>query len=263
MEDNFFLKYTSKGEGKPLLLVHGFGEDRNMWEAQIEYFSKKYWVIAPDLGGFGESANLLPSEVSVETLSEQIYALLYHLKVEKFVYVGHSLGSYIGLALAEVHPEIFQGLCLFNSTALADSEERKKVRKHTIDFIEKNGLEKYADSFVHTLFHKPERAFLKESIEKTKNTLKNTPQKTIIEVIKAMHDRINRTHILVKADYPILYIIGREDITVSMKDYAQQILIPKEVNVQVLPEIGHMAMFEAPQKTLAILEAFMTQVWID
>ena len=56
--NNSRLSYYTYGNGKPLLLMHGFAEDHSIWKHQIDHLSKKYFVIAPDLFGVGNSEYL-------------------------------------------------------------------------------------------------------------------------------------------------------------------------------------------------------------
>ena len=52
---NNIVSYYDKGEGEIVILLHGFGEDKSIWENQIFYLQNKYRVIAPDLPGVGKS----------------------------------------------------------------------------------------------------------------------------------------------------------------------------------------------------------------
>lgn len=89
-----------KGEGKPLVFLHGFMACKETFSAQIEFFSKRYTVIAPDLTGFGENA-FMPHPYSLTDYVNEFYAL-----AEKFggrvSVIAHSFGCRIALkALTE------------------------------------------------------------------------------------------------------------------------------------------------------------------
>ncbi|MEM9980897.1 MAG: alpha/beta fold hydrolase [Bacteroidota bacterium] len=147
------LSYTTTGKGAPVILIHGFCESKAIWESFVPTLAEKHQVIALDLGGFGESANLLPTPVTIEALASQVYDLLQSLAIQQATFVAHSLGGYVSLALAEKHPSLFAGLCLFHSTALADTEEKKATRNKVIAFVQKVGVAKYMQSFVASLFY--------------------------------------------------------------------------------------------------------------
>jgi pimeloyl-ACP methyl ester carboxylesterase len=249
------LNYIQEGSGLDVVLVHGFGESKEMWHQFIPTLSDYFRVTALDLGGFGESKDLLPAEVSIKALAEQVEKLIQSLGIKKFAWVGHSLGGYVGLEYAHQYPEKLWALSLFHSTALPDSEEKKKIRENIIDFIEKNGVAPFVENFVPPLFY--ENGNLKEEIEFVKSIAHKVSVSTFVEVTKAMRDRANHLDTLDQSKFPVQFIIGRQDNAVAFKDYATQIILPKNVDIQILDETGHMGMFERPAFTQKILLHFL------
>src|SRR5437867_4193770 len=84
------LAHTDHGSSSPVVLVHAFPLSRRMWNAQVESWSQKHRVIAPDLPGFGESPS--PSEFTMESCGQEVRSLLSTLGVrEKVVLVGLSM----------------------------------------------------------------------------------------------------------------------------------------------------------------------------
>ncbi len=251
------LAYTQLGEGKDLLLVHGFGESRQMWKDFMPTLAQYFKVTALDLGGFGESKNLLPQPCTLEQLADQVDTLLIHLKIEKFAWVGHSLGGYVGLAYMEKYAHKLSALSLFHSTTLADTEEKKKVRENVINFIEKNDVAPFIENFVAPLFFEPRHQELASSIDFIKKIALDTPKATLIEVMLAMRNRPDRSKLLATAHFPIQFITGRQDNAVPFESYAAQIMLPKNVDVQILDQTGHMGMFERPELTKQVLISFL------
>ena len=131
------INYHISGSGPALVLLHGFLENIFMWNDVESYFSKSHSVICIDLLGHGGSGCL--SDVhSMEIQAQMIASLLKSLNINSATFVGHSMGGYIALALAEQHPDFFEGLCLLNSTFEADSEERKLARAQSVALASKN-----------------------------------------------------------------------------------------------------------------------------
>ena len=106
--------YEERGEGEPLLLLHGLGSNGRSWEYQIEAFAKEYRVIVPDVRGHGRSAKP-PGPYSVSQFSNDIFALLDHLQIDRFHLVGLSMGGMIGFQMAVEQPEQFKSLTIVNS----------------------------------------------------------------------------------------------------------------------------------------------------
>jgi pimeloyl-ACP methyl ester carboxylesterase len=251
-----FLAYNVAGEGKPLVLVHGFCESHQIWQNILPALTEKYLVIAVDLGGFGGSADLLPHPTTTESLAEQIKDLLWHLGIDQAVWIGHSLGGYVSLAFAEKYPAQVKGLGLIHSTALPDSEDKKKVRQKVIDFVEKNGVKPFIDDFVEPLFYYKRHPELQASIHTVQQIAVQTPLKTVVEVTKAMRDRPDRTHVLTQAKYPVLLAIGREDGAVPFETYIPQLTLASDTLVHIWDETAHMGMYERPEETRKLLRYF-------
>lgn len=116
--------YREAGEGRPLVLLHGFGEDGTVWQHQFNAFPK-YRLLVPDLPGSGQSE--LQDAMGIDDLAKYIDHWLKAIGIEKAVLIGHSMGGYIALSFAEQFPQKLSGLGLFHSTTYADSEEKKKT----------------------------------------------------------------------------------------------------------------------------------------
>lgn len=253
---NHFLAHYVAGEGQPLVLVHGFCESSQIWQNILPALTDKYKVIGVDLGGFGGSDDLLPHPTTIDVLASQIKDLLWHLGIDQAVWIGHSLGGYISLAFAEKYPALVKGLGLIHSTALPDSEEKKKVRQNVIDFVEKNGVQPFIDNFVEPLFYSKRHPALQGSIHAVQAIASQTPLKTVVEVTKAMRDRPDRTHVLREATYPVLLAIGREDNAVPFETYISQLTLAADTLVHIWAETAHMGMYERPEETRKLLRYF-------
>ena len=94
------LHFFEKGQGHPLLFLHGFCESGEMWRYFADSLSTQYRVICPDLPGFGDSAHS-HSIQSLDEVAEQLEGWLAELQVQNPIVLGHSLGGYVALALLE------------------------------------------------------------------------------------------------------------------------------------------------------------------
>jgi pimeloyl-ACP methyl ester carboxylesterase len=255
MKDLF---YTDQGQGLPVVLLHGFCETHEIWHAFEDKLSYQFRVLNVDLPGFGKSE--LPQEnFTLETIAEKIQDLLKSLEIEECVMIGHSLGGYVTLAFAEAYPQMLQGFGLFNSTAFADTEEKKKVRNRTIEFVEKHGVENFIQSFVPDLFYRKRREALSEQIEEAIRICKQTPLKSLTAYTLAMRDRKERIHVLKNFNRPILFVAGDEDGAVPLEKTKEQCFLPKNHDVHILAQTGHMGMFEREEDSLRIVENFLKE----
>lgn len=108
------IRYTVAGEGKPLLLIHGFGASIGHWKKNIPVLAEAgYQVFALDLLGFGGS-DKAPLDYTLELWQEQIKDFWSEHINEPTVFVGNSIGALLALMLVTNHPEISAGGVLIN-----------------------------------------------------------------------------------------------------------------------------------------------------
>src|SRR5690606_2035738 len=132
--------YRKEGEGNPVMLVHGFGEDGTIWKHQVEKLKNHFLLIIPDLPGSGKS-ELLDGDCTIEDYAEVIRTiadteLLSNDQYQTFSLIGHSMGGYISLAFAKKYSHLLNSFGLFHSSAFADNGEKISAREKVIDFIE-------------------------------------------------------------------------------------------------------------------------------
>ena len=139
-----------KERAEPLFCYMVFLASNQLWEAQFEDLSKRYRVIAPDLPGHGSSDSLGYLH-AMELLAEAVDALIRHLGLRKVVLIGHSLGGYVSLAFAEKYTDKLKGLILINTTASADSSQRKASRDQLIKMLPKK-FDMVINSLVESFF---------------------------------------------------------------------------------------------------------------
>jgi pimeloyl-ACP methyl ester carboxylesterase len=99
------LAYRLQGKGETILFIHGFCENKDLWQAFEQKLSAGYQTLSLDLPGFGESTDNRNYE-SIDAMAREIRKLLGDLQIERCVVSGHSLGGYVALALADLFPEL-------------------------------------------------------------------------------------------------------------------------------------------------------------
>jgi pimeloyl-ACP methyl ester carboxylesterase len=178
------ITYHIYGSGKPVFLVHGFGEDGTVWNNQVDSLKSKFKLIVPDLPGSGNSE--IVDDMSVEGMAEVIHAIIHEEDLDKATILGHSMGGYITLALAEKYGNHVDGFGLIHSTAFADSEEKKATRRKGIEFILKNGAFEFLKTATPNLFSEEfkdkQPSFIGEYISRLDNFLPGA----LVKYYKAM-----------------------------------------------------------------------------
>lgn len=239
------VSYLVEGNGFPVLLLHGFGENSSIWKQQVAFLKNKYLVIVPDLPGSGNSA-FNANISSIDDFADCINAIMKHEKLYKCVMLGHSMGGYITLSFAEKFPEKLQAFGLVHSTAFADSEEKKNIRLKAIAAIEEYGAFSFLKSTTPNLFgqifKRENAAAIELLIEEGKQFLGNT----LKQYYAAMMNRTDKTSVLEKSEMPVLFVAGTEDVAAPLNDVLKQVHLPKIAYIHILENVGHMGMMEAP-----------------
>jgi pimeloyl-ACP methyl ester carboxylesterase len=252
--------FTDAGSGDALVFLHGFAESKQLWTDFKKPLQQKFRTIALDLPGFGNNTAEV-ADYSMDAMADYVKQQLDKLGIKKCILIGHSMGGYVSMAFAEKYSAMLNGLCLFHSSALPDTDEKKDNRNKTIEFVEKHGVEKFMQSFVEPLFFAENREKLRSKIDLMKKIGTATPKESVVGGLAAMRDRPDRTEVLKKANYPVLFIFGKEDGAVPMDKALEQCHLPDNSMVYFLGQTGHMGMFERTYETRKTIEKFTETIY--
>ena len=201
--------YNDQGQGKVVVLLHGFLETSVMWENLTSDMKCNYRVIAIDLLGHGQTG-CLGYIHTMEMMAEAVIAVLNHLKIEKACFIGHSMGGYVGLAISEAFPDRVAGICLLNSTPFADSPERKINRDRAIKAVKYNHKNFIRMSIIN-LFSPENRLRFIEEIEFIKLEAMKLPLQGIIAALEGMKIRKDRSLLLKQMIAHKIVFLGEKD----------------------------------------------------
>ena len=115
-----------------VVLIHGLGLNRRIWDAYRGRLAQRYQVLDYDLFGHGESAPP-PSKPSLSLFSEQLLGLLDELGIERCAAIGFSLGGMINRRLAMDHPQRVSALAILNSPHERDPEAQRRAEQQALD----------------------------------------------------------------------------------------------------------------------------------
>ena len=242
---NTSISYTDQGKGTAVVLLHGFLENKKMWNAFIPEWSKKFRIITIDLLGHGET-ECMGYVHSMENNADVVHEVLSELRLRKAILVGHSMGGYVALAFAELYPDVVKGLVLLNSTSRADSDERKTNRDRAIKAV-KQSFQNFISLSISNLFSEENRERLSEAIDNVKQEALKTPLQGIVASLEGMKIRADREVLLHLTPYPKVLVLGEKDPVLNYEETKEQI---EDTQVKLLSfHDGHMSHIEN-QETL-------------
>jgi pimeloyl-ACP methyl ester carboxylesterase len=251
--------YTVSGEGKAVILVHGFGEDGTIFRQQNAFLQQYAKVIIPDLPGSGLSP-LNSLLVSIDDYADCIYALIQHENITGCIMLGHSMGGYITLSFAEKYDSSLTAFGFIHSTAFADSEEKKANRQKGIEFIETHGAYSFLKTSIPNLFSPISKEAFPDEIASLIEQGRHFTGEALQQYYRAMINRADKTQLLKNTPLPVLFIIGKDDVAAPLKDVEQQMHLPACSYIHILENVGHMSMLEAPDILNALLLQFIKTV---
>ena len=213
--------FETYGQGNPIVLLHGFLENSSMWQPFMQPLSKNNQVITIDLLGHGKTG-CLGYIHSMELMAEIVEVVLNSLKITKTTLIGHSMGGYVALAFAEKHPDKLHGLCLMNSTAHADTPEKKINRDRAIEAVKQNH-KTFIRIAINNLFRPKNRTLFATEIKAVINAALQTPLQGIIAALEGMKIRNDRTPILNEKAFKIMMIASKKDPVLDYNMLVEQI----------------------------------------
>jgi pimeloyl-ACP methyl ester carboxylesterase len=249
---NTQISYSDTGKGTAVVLLHGFLENKTMWDVYVSELSKKNRIITIDLLGHGQTESLGYIQ-TMEENADVVHEVLSKLRIRKAVLVGHSMGGYVALAFAELYPEKMKGLVLLNSTSKEDSSERKKNRDRAIKAVKKD-YETFIRLSIANLFSEENREILIKEIEEVKIQALKTPLQGIVASLEGMKIRKDREFLLHTTTFPKLLILGKKDPVLNYDENLEQIK-NTDVVLVTFPD-GHMSSIENQAELLTVLIDF-------
>lgn len=232
------LDYEVLGQtGQPIVLIHGFGLDRNIWRDVASRYLANHRVILPDVRGHGES-EAPKGAYSMTLLAKDIKHLLEFLGVSKAIICGHSMGGYIALAFAENFPERLAGLGLITTRAKSDSEDGRAGRYEMVQKVKEKGSMALAQSLA------PQLSQDEAIISRAHDMIAQTAPDGIIGALKGMAERPDRRDLLPKIQVPALVVAGEADQIIDLQDAEEMAKALPRGEFLPIKGAGHMPMLE-------------------
>ena len=231
-----------------LVFLHGFGEDARMWDDFVPHFSWPHTYSCPNYADWTDC----------DSMAAYARKIVYELpKDSSLILIGHSMGGYIALAIAELFPARVARVVLLHSTPSADSEEKKNTRDKTKAFLQSHGVRSFLGPFVSNLFA-PE--FVKTNpnlMRELSSRYADLPAEALMAATEAMKKRSDSWDFLGKTGIPFLFILGDQDALIPHDSILRGLEGKGQHKCVILPSVGHQGTYESPNACFEAMAAFL------
>lgn len=241
------------GKGAPVVLIHGFLEERSMWNKFIPVLEKNHRVVRMDLFGHGETP--LHSKIgSIEEMADSIVEIMNKLEIDAVSLIGHSMGGYISMALLAQIPDKIQRILLLNSTPKPDNAKRLEERNQVIKIVRKHKTV-FVKTAVSNLFAEESKEKFSSAVQERIEAALQMKVDSIISAVEAMKNRVDRERVLHNFSGRKWIVGGEDDALISITSLQEV----QENTGAKLFELsgGHMSYIEQEEKVRSIFQDFL------
>ena len=244
--DGIELHYTVEGEGKPVILLHGWGCDRSIWVATRRLLEPYFKVISVDFAGFGKSAE--PNSVwGVEEYTRSIEALVRELGIESPTLIGHSFGGRVSILYASRNKT--------HRIVLTDAAGVKPRR--TMRYYYKVYTYKAMKRLLPLLIGNKKAQMLLEQRRTASASSDYNRATPMMRAILSKCVNEDLCHVMPRIEAPTLLFWGDRDTATPIGDaHKMERRIPN-TGLVVAEGAGHFAMIEQPELWAATLKSFL------
>ena len=249
------INYQTFGDASQpaIIFSNSLGTQFNMWQPQISFFEKKFYVICYDTRGHGASS-APQGPYSIEQLGTDVVHLLDHLNIEKASFCGISMGGLTGQWLAIHHPERFNHVIVCNTAAKIGQEQAWNDRAQ---LVREQGLKPIAETAASRWFTEP---FIRSNtaiVESLSNDLGAGSPEGYASCCEALAKADLRAD-LKTITVPVLIIAGQQDPVTTVAD--AQYLVNQIPNSQLIEiNASHISNIEQPKAFNQAIFSFLQQ----
>lgn len=247
------LHYRRKGQGAPLVLVHGYLGGSAQWQAEIARFSERFDVIAPDLPGYAGSAALPPAD-RIASFGAAVVDLLDELGLGQIILLGHSMGGMIVQDLAAAHPQRIMRLILYGTGPLGAMPDRFELLETSRARIRSEGVACTIQRIGATWFRAGAAA---KGFDIVAELGAQASERAALAGLDAMSHWDGRDALL-RLSMPTLVLWGDGDRSYRWPQIEMLWQRLPDAELAVIPGTAHAVHLEKPALFHAVLEDFMT-----
>ena len=260
--EGLHIEYLEGGKGEVMLLLHGFGANKDNWTRISKHFTSNFRIIAPDLPGFGESSRRPEADYTIAAQADRVDALVRVLGLQRFHLGGSSMGGNIAGVYAARHPEKVISLWLIAPGGVVSADPSEMAKE--LDAGRPNPLlVENAEDYERLLdFAFVRRPFIPGPMlnELAGEALKyRSLNQKIFEQIRESTNSTGLEDTLNGSRIPTLIVWGDNDRILHVSGAKILKSVMPNAKLAIMKGVGHLPMIEKPEKTAEIYMGFLEQ----
>jgi pimeloyl-ACP methyl ester carboxylesterase len=252
------LHYEERGEGAPVLLLHGLGQDHSVWSAQIAELCQRFQVLAPDLRGHGASVAPASSTFSFDEMGADINGLLAERGWSSAHVVGLSAGAFLALRMTVQQPPLVRSLITIAGAGHCDAHTRA-VGDSWAEIYRDEGYDAYILRLLKDVYYPDWIEAHLDYADRLREEERNKDLRGVLQWGVAIRSFDVRAQ-LARIRTPTLIVQGIDDRVVdpSHARILRQSIPGSEV--RLLAQTGHMVPLERPSETTQAIRDWVDKV---
>lgn len=255
-----WIEYLEGGKGDTVVLLHGFGANKDNWNRFGKYLTPHLRVIAPDLPGFGDSSADPDMDYSIYAQVDRVRTFLKALGIETFHLGGSSMGGSIAGAYAARYPQDVKSLLLIAPGGVAASEPSEMLtmlkQGKAPPLIVQNARE--YDYLLDFVFY--ERPFIPGVVkwQLARQAIKQQPLNTRIwKQLEGAWITQPLERALSGLEVPTLIVWGTNDRVLHVSGAKILEAVMPQAQIALMEAVGHLPMVEKPEQSAGLYLRFL------
>lgn len=255
-----YLRKSVEDPERTLLMVHGFGGNKDNWVRMAPHLPESYQLLIPDLPGHGDSSIGTTEDYAIEAQAETLLAFLDELGIQQVDMAGNSMGGGITVYFANRYPGRVRTIALYDpagSDQYPSELDEALARGENPLVVEKPGdMDRLLD-FV--LEKRPFLPWPVASVMEDKAMAREEINEAIFSAILESGGQVSLEHVLSGIEAPTLIVWGRQDRVLAPENaevFAEGI---ETTRVELLDGVGHVPMIEVPERSANLWHDFLQQ----
>ncbi len=274
LSDGTRIHFRDEGNAKnpTVILLHGFNGSLLNFDRLVPLLVEDYRLVSIDLPGFGLTGAIPSADYSTESFIDTVTTLTTHLGIEKFSIAGNSMGGGVAWRYALNNPRKVESLILIASSGVMTEEDSRKFaeRKENSPIVwrlmNSNILKRFLSYYTPKFFatqglkvsvYDQKLANIEHAMQFHDLVLLEGSRNAILSMSMGSRSKMHGPESLSRIEAPTLVIHGDKDniIPIERSQVFEEYI--DNVEVKIYSQIGHLPMYEDPNKTANDIKSFL------